>query len=80
MTDSTSPLSEVKPDSLEDLFSLDPRKLEDKDVQRIRSALRSQREKWEAQENAAKASPKPKAQAAPANLDLSMLGLLEKKL
>lgn len=73
----TSPLLEVKPDSLEDIFSKDPRTLEEKDLERIVAALRSQREKWNQAEAAGKKTlrqAKPKTTAT-ATLTLEDLGI-----
>lgn len=74
-----SPLSEVKEDSLNDLFMKDPLNLSEADIERVVTELRRKREQWQAAE-ASGAKRAPKAIAAPkvkpdVALDLDDLGL-----
>lgn len=70
-----NPISEASETSLNDLMSKPPEDLEVPDLERIITALRSQREKFSLSE----ANPKPKkaAKAAPGskNIDLTEIGL-----
>jgi hypothetical protein len=55
-------------DSLEDLFSKDPRTLEEKDIERIVTTLRMQKAKWADAEASGKKTlkqAKPKTTATP---------------
>jgi hypothetical protein len=72
MTETTSPLAEALPTSLQELFDRDPLSLTDDDIDRIVAELRAQRSRWEAGQRAGKKAP---AQAAPTTLSLEDLGL-----
>lgn len=56
----TSPVKDISPDSLDDLFSCDPLQLADADVDKIVAELRRRRQNWLLAEEA------PKAKRAPA--------------
>ena len=57
-----SPLAEVSPISLDDLFSRDPLELTDQDIGAIVKELRRQRVNWlQAEASGAKSAKKPKA-------------------
>jgi len=72
-----SPLTQVQPDSLSELFARDPLQLADQDILKIVLELRKQREAWRTAEAAgAKSAPKngPKS-VAPPGMDLKDIGL-----
>lgn len=56
----TSPVKDISPDSLDDLFSRDPLQLADADVDKIVAELRRRRQNWLLAEEA------PKVKRAPA--------------
>lgn len=64
-----SPLAQAKPESLAELFERDPLTLNDGDIERIVTELRSARERWIIQEK------KGKKVAASGTLSLQDLGL-----
>jgi len=77
-----NPLDEVSPESLEALFSADPKNLSDEEIDRIVVAMRAQRGKFltvEATPKEVKAKAKIEAKAKPAKgsvvLALEDLGL-----
>lgn len=72
-----SPLAEASPESLDELFSRDPLKLQDQDIEAIVKALREQRTRWRAAELAG-ATRAPKAAAPkvkPTKVDISLKDL-----
>jgi hypothetical protein len=64
MTDE-SPLTEVNPDSLEDLFSTSPLERKPEEWKLVVESLRAQRAKWAQQEAAGTKLSKAKAKAVP---------------
>lgn len=72
--DSTLPLREADPASLNELFERDPLSLNDSDVDSIVHQLRLARTKW-AEEEAQKQASGKKSKPADANLSLDDLGL-----
>lgn len=80
MATEKSPLSEARPNSLDDFFSRDPLNLADSDIDTIVAELREQRKIWLAAEAAgAKRAPKAKGGEAKTladpNITLGDLGL-----
>lgn len=69
-----NPLSEAAPDSLAELFSRDPLKLQDQDIGKIVSELRAERERWVVAEASGKRVYTNRQPAKP-DLDLSDLEL-----
>ena len=59
-----SPLAEAAPESLDELFSRDPLKLQTQDLQKIIDVLRAARERWRGLEMTG-ATRVPKAKAPP---------------
>ena len=77
-TTNSTPLAQVSPTSLNELFNKDPRTLEDGEIVEIISALRKDREKWvtaEKVEKAKGASKKAPKIAASASIKLDDLDL-----
>lgn len=54
-TNNSTPLAQVSPTSLNELFNKDPRTLEDGEITQIIAALRKDRENWVTEERIAKA-------------------------
>lgn len=69
MTD--TPLSQVSPDSLSDLFNKSPDTLTDADLDQIIAALRAERARW----NLSEAKKKMEKATAKSNLSLQDLDL-----
>lgn len=68
-----SPLAEVQPQTLGELFSRDPLSLSDQDIDKIVEELRRQRAKWqEAEATGRKSAAKA---AAPSHISLADIGL-----
>lgn len=76
MTDSSNPLTEADPRSLEELFSCDPETLTDGEISLMVDEFRQQREVWERAEiegktkGRRKAAPKPKIDTSSLDLDI----------
>lgn len=77
-----SPLAEAVPESLDELFSRDPLKLQDSDLDKIIANLRAARQRWiTAEASGAKSAPRAGAKPKPVPhdptkpLDLEDLGL-----
>jgi len=63
---SDDPLAGVNPESLDELFSRDPRQLGEADITKIVEALRKQRKAWKvAEAQGARVTRKAKAPAGP---------------
>lgn len=67
-----SPLEGIASQTLDELFSRDPLDLADKDIEKIVSVLRAQRDKWVLEEAKPKA-PKATGKRAATSVDLSFL-------
>lgn len=72
--ETVNPLAEATPDSLSELFSRDPLKLQDQDIGIIVSELRRERDRWVVAEAQGKRVSTNKQPAKP-DLDLSDLEL-----
>ena len=70
-----SPLTEVKPESLQELFNKPPLRLTDAEVDKIVAKLQEDRQKFLTMEAAPKAAPKAKKVAADLNLKIEDLDL-----
>ena len=70
-----SPLTEVKPESLQELFNTPPLELSDEKVDKIVASLQADRQRFLTAEAAPKAEPKAKKKAADLNLKIEDLDL-----
>lgn len=72
---SNSPLTEVDPASIDELFSRDPLSLSTQEIATIVAVLRAQADNWkQAEESGKKSAPKVKSVSIPAldNLELDL--------
>lgn len=70
-TSTTSPLSQVTPESLNEIFNKDPELVSDEEIEKIVKALRADRERFIQTEKA----PRPTKQKADDSITLEDLGL-----